>query len=277
MVPQSSIHECWNDLSQSRNDWNKIVNALLNPISNKIIDSLSITPRISTLLDVATGTGEPGLTIAEKFPGTIVTGVDLSDKMLEYANENARQRNIPNYITLCCNAMALPFADHAFDAVLCRNGVMFFNNIETGLREMHRVLKPEGKITVSTWGLLEKNLWISMVLDAMKEITGRRMYNNHIPGMFYCMQPGFMTDWFEEIGMHQIQEEEMTGIIEFNSAEEHWNYVTSVSAAVVNALIGLQLQEREQVKELLRKKIATHVIHDKLYFQWTARITSGVK
>ena len=277
MAPQSSIHECWNDLSQSRNDWNKIVNALLNPISNKIIESLSITPRTTTLLDVATGTGEPGLTIAERFPGTIVTGVDLSDKMLEYAKENARQRNIPNYITFCCNAMALPFADHAFDAVLCRNGVMFFNNIENGLREMHRVLKPDGKITVSTWGLLEKNLWISMVLDAMKEVTGRRMYNNHIPGMFYCMQPGFMTDWFEEIGMHQIQEEEMTGIIEFNSAEEHWNYVTSVSAAVVNALIGLQLQEREQVKELLRKKIATHVIHDKLYFQWTARITSGVK
>jgi ubiquinone/menaquinone biosynthesis C-methylase UbiE len=277
MALQSSIHECWNDLSQSRNDWNKIVNALLNPISNKIIESLSITPRTATLLDVATGTGEPGLTIAEKFPATIVTGVDLSDKMLEYANENARQRDISNYITYCCNAMELPFADHSFDAVLCRNGVMFFNSIETGLREMHRVLKPEGRTTVSTWGLLEKNLWISMVLDAMKEVTGRRMYNNHIPGMFYCMQPGFMTDWFEEIGMHHIQEEEMTGIIEFNSAEEHWNYVTSVSAAVVNALIGLQPQEREQVKELLRKKITTHIVHDKLYFQWTARITSGVK
>jgi SAM-dependent methyltransferase len=276
MNSQPSIGENWNNLSQSRNDWNKIVDALLNPISARMIELLDI-PGSGSILDVATGTGEPGLTIAKKFSDAMVTGVDISDKMLEISRRNAEWRKIPNFNTYCCNAREMPFDNDTFDAVLCRNGVMFFDDIEAGLAEMRRVLNPGGKMVVSTWGLLEKNLWISMVLDTVKEITGKKMYNNHVPGMFYCMIPGFMTDWFEEINMKKIEEEEMTGIIEFSSPDEHWEYVTSVSAAVVNALSRLSLQAREQVKMLLSKRITTHIVNGKLYFQWTARITGGLK
>ncbi|HVI45499.1 MAG TPA: class I SAM-dependent methyltransferase [Chitinophaga sp.] len=272
----SSIQGQWNELSESRDHWDKIVNALLRPIGMRMIKSLQLTPA-SVVLDVATGTGEPGLTVAEMFPASLVTGLDISEKMLQLAAKNGHDRRVTNFLTCLSDVVSMPFEDDHFDAVLCRNGVMFFNDIGVGLREMRRVLKKGCLMTISTWGLLDKNLWVAMVLDAAREVTGRKMHNNHVPGMFYCMEPGFMTDWYEAIGMHEIREDELTGIIEFNSADEHWNYVTSVSAAVVNALAGLSEEQREQIREIVKEKITTHIVREKLYFQWTTRITSGVK
>jgi ubiquinone/menaquinone biosynthesis C-methylase UbiE len=249
----------WDELSKGRKEWESLVNSFLYPISSSMINQLSLTPT-SNILDVATGMGEPGLSIAAIWPAAKVTGVDISEKMLKISQENAQEKGIKNFETICCDVTAMPFADNYFDAIICRNGIMFFADMAAGLKEIHRVLKSNGKVTVSAWGQLEKNLWISIVLEAITIVTHRKSYNKHIPGMFYCMEPGFMTDWFEEIDLQQVKEQEIT-----------------VSAAVVDALkkvdSGLICAIREEVKN----KISTHLVGDKLYFQWNTRITTGMK
>lgn len=266
----------WNKLSSGRREWESVVNAFLLPISSLMIRQLDLSPA-STILDVATGMGEPGLSIAASLPSAKVIGVDISDEMLGISRENAFNKNIYNFEAVCCDVTTMPFADNYFDAIICRNGVMFFNDIAVGLKEMHRVLRPAGRITVSAWGLLEKNLWINVVLEAITAVTHHKSYNKHIPGMFYCMQPGFMTDWFEEIDLQDIEEQELTGIIEFNSIEEHWRFVTTVSAAVVDALKKVDPALTEAIREIVARKINAHIIRDKLYFQWSTRVTSGTK
>jgi ubiquinone/menaquinone biosynthesis C-methylase UbiE len=268
--------ETWNSLSSGRREWEPVVNAFLLPISSSMIRQLDLSPA-SNVLDVATGMGEPGLTIAALFPSASVVGIDISDEMLGISHENAIRKNIFNFETVCCDVNSMPFPDNHFDAIICRNGIMFFDDIEAGLKEMSRVLRPNGRVTVSAWGLLEKNLWINVVLDAITAVTNHKAYNKHIPGMFYCMQPGFMTDWFEEVDMQDIDEQELTGIIEFSSIEEHWRFVTTVSAAVVEALKKVDPDSIAAVREIVGKKISTHIIRDRLYFQWNTRITSGTK
>ncbi|WP_315815338.1 hypothetical protein [Paraflavitalea speifideaquila] len=73
-------------------------------------------------------------------------------------------------------------------------------------------------------------------MDAIRDVTKRRPYNYHVPGMFYGMQAGFMSDWLEEVQLCQVEERELTGIVAFDSMDEYWDYVTSVSAAVTDAL-----------------------------------------
>lgn len=119
------------------------------------------------VLDIASGTGEPGLTIATLIPDGKVIITDLSAGMLEIAEENARRRGIHNVETKACDVCELPFADNSFDAVSCRFGFMFFPDMLLAAKEIFRVLKPGGRIVATVWNGSEKNfgflqLWMSL-------------------------------------------------------------------------------------------------------------------
>ncbi|SHM58578.1 Ubiquinone/menaquinone biosynthesis C-methylase UbiE [Chitinophaga jiangningensis] len=258
----------------NRKQWDPVISQFLNPVSSRLIHRLALQPG-HAVLDVATGTGEPGLTIASLHPQVSVTGTDIAANMLQIAADKAGSQQLNNYRTHCCEAASMPFADQSFDAAICRNGVMFFSNVSAALNEIYRVLKPGGNIAVSTWGVLDKNLWINVVLDTITEVTHHKSYNRHRPGMFYCMQPGTMTDWFETANFSDITEEEMTGVVEFTSMDDYWYYVTTVSADVVNALREVPELIRNEIRTAVMRKIDHHNLNGRIYFQWSMHITSA--
>ncbi|MBC9915365.1 class I SAM-dependent methyltransferase [Chitinophaga varians] len=266
----------WDSRSSDRKQWEAVINLFLKPVTTALLQHLHLK-NPSRILDVCTGTGESGLSIAQLYPDVQVTGTDISPRMLEIAMAKARERGLANFEVVCCDAAAMPFDDHLFDAVVCRNGIMFFKNITEGLKEINRVLKPGGRLAVSAWGLLEQNLWINLVLDTIAAVTRRKLYNQHVPGMFHCMQPGVMADWFETAQLQSVHEEELTGIVQFNSVDDHWHYVTRVSADVVNALSDIPASVQEIIRSDVAAKVGRHVIDGKLYFQWSLRVTSGVR
>jgi demethylmenaquinone methyltransferase/2-methoxy-6-polyprenyl-1,4-benzoquinol methylase len=103
----------------------------------------------AAVLDVATGTGDMAVMLARRFPQSRVTGVDISAGMLEIGRRKVEQLKLGDRITLQLgDSEALPFAADSFDAITVAFGVRNFENLEKGLREMHRVLKPGGKLLV---------------------------------------------------------------------------------------------------------------------------------
>ena len=93
------------------------------------------------VLDVACGTGDMVVSLAKQ--GCTVTGVDISEEMLEMARLKAKGERL-----MVADAEQLPFADGEFDAVTCAFGVRNFVHLEQGLREMLRVLKPGGTMVI---------------------------------------------------------------------------------------------------------------------------------
>lgn len=93
------------------------------------------------VLDVACGTGDMMVELTKR--GAVATGVDISEEMLTIA-----KRKLPQSTFLFANAENLPFEDATFDAVTCAFGVRNFVNLEKGLGEMMRVLKPSGCLVV---------------------------------------------------------------------------------------------------------------------------------
>ena len=97
-------------------------------------------------LDLATGTGDLAIMIAQLGPGVSVTGLDLSREMLEVAERKVAERGLASRIELVeGNALQLPFPDASFDLVTCGFGLRNFPDLPTALREMRRVLRPGGR------------------------------------------------------------------------------------------------------------------------------------
>ena len=158
--------EAWNKSSAGWKKWDDVMMEFLKPMSDEMIRMLHLKED-DIVLDVATGTGEPGLTIATFLKNGKVTGIDLSEKMLAVAEENAAKRGIKNFETICCDVSALPFANATFTAITCRFGFNLFPDMNLALSEMVRVLKPGGRIVASVWNIPEKNPWISASMQTM--------------------------------------------------------------------------------------------------------------
>jgi ubiquinone/menaquinone biosynthesis C-methylase UbiE len=115
--------------------------SLLRPMGEDIIGFLQIRDT-EQVLDIATGTGEPGLTIASLTPNGKVIGTDIAEDMLAIARENAEVKGLKNYITMLADASELPFTNQTFNAISCRMGFMFSPDMRLAAREMYRVLNP---------------------------------------------------------------------------------------------------------------------------------------
>jgi demethylmenaquinone methyltransferase / 2-methoxy-6-polyprenyl-1,4-benzoquinol methylase len=102
---------------------------------------------VEHLLDVATGTADLAILASKKVPK--VTGVDISEGMLEHGRTKVAKRGLEQRVVLQrADSAALPFPDATFDAVTVAFGVRNFEELERGIAEMRRVLKPNGRLFV---------------------------------------------------------------------------------------------------------------------------------
>src|SRR5262245_56825525 len=111
----------WNKSSPGWKKWDDLTMDFLKPYGNEIIQRLNLKDS-DMVLDVAAGTGDPGLTIASKVNNGKVIITDLADDMLVIAHENAQKLGLKNVEFCVCDVSELPFADNTFDAISCRMG-----------------------------------------------------------------------------------------------------------------------------------------------------------
>ncbi|MEX6688424.1 bifunctional demethylmenaquinone methyltransferase/2-methoxy-6-polyprenyl-1,4-benzoquinol methylase UbiE [Danxiaibacter flavus] len=112
------------------------------------IDQLkSLQPK--RVLDVATGTGDVAIMTYKRLHPEKITGIDISDGMLEVGRQKVEKLGLSKFITLHNgDSETINYPDNSFDAITVAFGVRNFENLEKGLKEMLRVLKPGGKLVV---------------------------------------------------------------------------------------------------------------------------------
>lgn len=107
----------------------------------------SIKPRI--MLDVATGTGDFAFEAINILKPEKIIGVDISEGMLDVARKKINDRDLQHIFSVQMgDSEGLQFSDDHFDAITVAFGVRNYQNLEKGLADMYRVLKPEGKIVI---------------------------------------------------------------------------------------------------------------------------------
>ncbi|HMC96718.1 MAG TPA: bifunctional demethylmenaquinone methyltransferase/2-methoxy-6-polyprenyl-1,4-benzoquinol methylase UbiE [Flavobacteriales bacterium] len=122
----------------------------------KVIRLVAREP-VENLLDVATGTADLAILAAKKVKH--VVGVDISEGMLAHGRTKVKARKLEDRITLQrADSAALPFADGTFDAITVAFGVRNYEDLERGIRDMARVLKPNGRLFVLEFSKPRNNL-----------------------------------------------------------------------------------------------------------------------
>ena len=99
------------------------------------------------ILDLATGSGDLALAIQSALPSAHITGADFCEPMLE----QARRKGLQN--TVVADALNLPFPNHSFDTLTVAFGLRNMRSWPDALREMHRVLRPNGHLLILDFGL----------------------------------------------------------------------------------------------------------------------------
>lgn len=103
------------------------------------------------LLDVATGTGKIALAAARRLKNGRVTGIDLSDGMLEQARKKAMEENLTNVSFQCADIDAIDFPLESFDGLCSGFGVFFWPDMVKGLKKIQQFVKPGGFIAITSF------------------------------------------------------------------------------------------------------------------------------
>lgn len=134
------------------------------------------------VLDVAIGTADLTIEMIRRGKVHQVTGIDLSDQMMAIGQKKIKnlKSQIKNVNFIHANAQAMPFDNDSFDAVTCAFGCRNFQDLDAGLREMYRVLKPGGQVTILEFSYPSNRLvrvlydfYFSRILPGIGRIVSR--------------------------------------------------------------------------------------------------------
>jgi SAM-dependent methyltransferase len=122
----------------------------------------------SRVLEIACGTGIATEHLWRALDrGTEIVATDLNPAMLAYGRE--LRGKLPGVTWQQADALALPFEDNTFDATVCQYGVMFFPDRQAGVREMTRVTKPGGWVTLNVWDSFANNRFVELAQQVIDD------------------------------------------------------------------------------------------------------------
>src|SRR5438876_6927093 len=211
------------------------------------VEAARIEPGMS-VLDLASGTGEPALTLARAVgPQGDVTASDLSPGMLKVAQGNAQEANLTNLSFREADAHQLPFGAESFDRVTCRFGVMYFGAVEQAFAEIRRVLRPDGRVALTAWGPLERNPYIRLALEPFLKRVSVPPPPKDAPHPFRFAEHRSLAVELEKAGFRQVEEKFRTIMWAWRGLpDDLWRHFREVSALFHPIIDSLEPDELQQ-------------------------------
>lgn len=246
----------WDSVANGWQKWWKMTENAAARVSRRLIELAEIKPG-SKVLDLATGIGEPSLTVAQIVETSgHVLAVDISPQMLHIAKERAISlglREVVDFKEGDTETINLPTS--TFDAALCRFGLMFMPDLTAGLSNIYKSLVDGGRLAAAVWASPEKVPFISLALSTVLKETGSQLPAG-IPGPFSLSNENNLKAAFVKSGFRDITTERVDAIFEFDSADTLTKF-TCETAAPVQTILSQQTAERR--KEIVNA--VTEAVH----------------
>ncbi len=204
--PGNDILRAWRGSAPYWEKHRAAIEMMFEPVTRALMAEAGIAAGQS-VLDVAGGTGEPALTIAKVVgPNGSVTCTDAVAEMVAAARREANRRGLSNILFRRCVADSLPFDNGSFDATVSRLGAMFFPEPRAALREMLRVTRPGGLISLAVWHGKEFNPFFRIVTEIMSRYVKTSAEDPNAPGAFRFAGRGVLSGLLQDAGAADVSE-----------------------------------------------------------------------
>jgi ubiquinone/menaquinone biosynthesis C-methylase UbiE len=237
--------EFWNDAAPG---WKQMWSALdraAQHVSDRLVELAEIKSG-DRVLDIATGSGEPGLTAARKVgPGGLVVATDQSPAMLQLARERAAALKLGNVKFVETDAEALAVEERDFNAAICRWGLMFVPDIGAVARRVAQLLTVGGTFANAVWGPAEKVPLISVGEDAVRRLANLPAPPPGAPNPLKLADTRPLERALSDAGFKAIHVEPIIVSFEWVSAEAFTAQRRAMSAPF-RAVLAKQTPETQQ-------------------------------
>jgi ubiquinone/menaquinone biosynthesis C-methylase UbiE len=261
--------------------WEKhsdVIRTMFGPLTQALIEEAGIGPGQS-VLDVAGGAGEPALTIAKVvgLTGSVMC-TDAVAEMVAAAEGAAQRLEVKNIAFRQCTADSLPFEDNSFDSVVSRLGAMFFPDPLVALREMLRVVRPGGTISLAVWHKSEMNPFLYCVTDVMNRYIETPPADPDAPGAFRFAERGKLAGVLTDAGASNVSERLLRFRMEAPvSAKEFWILRSETSETLREKLKRLTSDQAVRVSKEVQEAVREFFPNDKMTFPAQMIVVTGTK
>jgi ubiquinone/menaquinone biosynthesis C-methylase UbiE len=255
--------------------YTKVALPEFHPFGRRLIEMARLR-RGMWVLDVATGPGEPALSIAQRIgAGGMVVGIDFSARMVRMAAARAHKAGIRNVRFHRMDAERLELPDMTFERAFCRFGLMLMPDAGAALAEIHRVLTPGGRLAVAVWSSQPKVNTLGIVRAALLR---RDAFNPPVgaPDFFRFGKAGTLEKTLRHAGFQRVQRERMTVEWIFSGPEEFWNSMKQ-GPSLRRALAQVSPADRRAIKRDVFERLGRFIRGGKLRIPNEAVLAVAIK
>jgi SAM-dependent methyltransferase len=231
-------------------------------VTEVLLDRAGIRPG-DRVLELACGPGGTGLAAATRVgPGGEVVLSDVAEQMTAIAAERAAVRGITNVRSLVLDLEDIAQPDASYDAVLCREGLMFAVDPARATSEIRRVLRDDGRVAIAVWGPREHNPWLGIVFDAVSAQLGQPVPPPGIPGPFALGDRDRLAQLLLDAGFADIMVTEHDVPLRAASFDEWWDRTSSLAGPLATILSSLPEEELDALRARLSTAVPEYTTAD---------------
>lgn len=273
---RQKVHAMWSAVAASWGEHVDHTEERAAGVTRTMIDAVAPAPG-DHVLELACGAGGLGLALADRVtPGGRVLLSDVSAEMVAIAATRARELADPSTVSatvLDIEQIDLP--DDSVDVVVCREGLMFALDPEAALREITRVMRPGGRVSVAVWAAKEHNPWLGVLADAVEERTGTSVPPPGMPGPFALGEKDRLGELLTGAGLESVQVTAQEVPTHDASFEDYWHLRVALAGPLQKRLAALPPQELDAVRDRVRAGLSQYQAADGLRIPGLSYIGTG--
>ena len=272
-LDKDEVRQNWKLRAPAWNRWASQIERMAHRFNEPLVDAAGIGPGMH-VLDLASGTGEPALTIARTVgeEGRVVA-TDMVEEMLAGTTRRAAEAGLGQLETRIADMEALPFDDASFDRVTCRFGIMFAPDPMRAMRETCRVLVPGGHTAWMVWGPLENTTLFGVIQREVRDFLG--LAPDSDLAQFRFASPDMLADMMRGGGLADVAEQDLAFDAAPPAGSRFWE--ANVEMSFGANLAKLSDADRVALDARVEKAFAAFLVGDRYRIKAHVRIGTGVR